>query len=105
MPRTLPQPGVESINLTSVLSALADPVRRAMIGAIWSGDEATDCRTIAERVDVSPATLSHHWRVIREAGLTTTYVKGRNRIIEVRRADLEERFPGLLTAVLDADQS
>lgn len=99
--RRLPQPTVESIELTSVLSALADPVRLALLRAIYRNGEPTDCSQVGAIVDVGAPTVSHHWRVLREAGLTTTEVVGRSRIIEVRRADLEARFPGLLAAVLD----
>jgi hypothetical protein len=51
-------------------------------------------------VDVSPPTVSHHYRVLREAGLTTTSVEGRRRVVTIRHDDLEARFPGLLAAVL-----
>jgi DNA-binding transcriptional ArsR family regulator len=46
--------------------------------------------------------LSHHYRVLREAGLTRTTVVGRTRLVRLRRDDLDELFPGLLDAVLDA---
>jgi DNA-binding transcriptional ArsR family regulator len=44
--------------------------------------------------------MSHHWRVLREAGLTSTMVEGRTRWVELRADDIEARFPGLLSAVL-----
>jgi hypothetical protein len=46
--------------------------------------------------------LSNHWRILREAGLTVTVRDGRHRRMSLRRDDLEERFPGLLTVILDA---
>ncbi|MGW8649647.1 hypothetical protein ACWGMO_09610 [Nocardia salmonicida] len=49
---------------------------------------------------MTAATLSHHWKVLRDSGVTTTFASGRHRLVEVRRADLEARFPGLLGAVL-----
>ena len=50
--------------------------------------------------EIHDGALSHHWRVLREAGLTTTTVEGRRRWIVLRRDDLQRRFPGLLNAVL-----
>jgi len=47
------------------------------------------------------ATLSHHLKVLRESGLTHTRCEGRSRLISLRREDLEDRFPGLLDAVVD----
>jgi DNA-binding transcriptional ArsR family regulator len=44
--------------------------------------------------------MSHHYRVLREAGVTWTEVEGRTRYVSLRRGDLDARFPGLLDAVL-----
>jgi DNA-binding transcriptional ArsR family regulator len=49
---------------------------------------------------VPRSTLSNHWRILREAGLTTTRQEGKNRIMALRRAELDGRFPGLLASVL-----
>jgi hypothetical protein len=46
--------------------------------------------------------MSHHYRVLREAGVTLTTIEGRARVVRLRHDDLEARFPGLLTSVLDA---
>jgi DNA-binding transcriptional ArsR family regulator len=51
---------------------------------------------------VAKSTLSHHLRVLRDAGVTRTRQEGTRCFVELRRDDLEFRFPGLLDAVLDA---
>lgn len=105
MPRTLPEPSVDSFDLTTILSALADPGRRALMAALYRESEPADCSVLAEDtdLDLSAPTISHHYRVLREAGLTRTVADGRKRIIQVRHEDMEERFPGLLEAVLARD--
>ncbi|MGN6204909.1 ArsR/SmtB family transcription factor [Humibacter sp.] len=50
--------------------------------------------------DVQKSTLSHHFKTLREAGLTRTIVNGRQHDILLRRAELDERFPGLIESVL-----
>ena len=50
---------------------------------------------------LSKATRSHHFKVLREAGLTHTRVEGTHRHISLRRDDVEA-LPGLLDAVLAA---
>jgi DNA-binding transcriptional ArsR family regulator len=47
-------------------------------------------------------TLSHHLRVLREAGLTRTRIDGRRRYLSLRREDLECRFPGVLDPIISA---
>lgn len=98
--RTLPQPSRDDIDLVTVLRALADPVRLELLREVSAQDGPCTCSADAYDVSVKAATLSHHWRVLREAGVTTTFADGRRRWVEIRDADLDHRFPGLLTAVL-----
>jgi DNA-binding transcriptional ArsR family regulator len=100
VPRQLPQPSRDSIDLVTVLAALADPIRLALLRAMFAVNGPADCAAVAHGVGVGAPTISHHYRVLREAGLTTTTVEGRRRIVTLRRDDMEARFPGLLAAVL-----
>jgi DNA-binding transcriptional ArsR family regulator len=100
MSRQLPQPSRESINLVTVLAALADPIRLTLMREMYARPGPADCSAVAEGVEVGPPTISHHYRVLREAGLTTTTVEGRRRVVTIRHDDLESRFPGLLAAAL-----
>jgi DNA-binding transcriptional ArsR family regulator len=52
---------------------------------------------------VTKATASHHFKVLREAGITMTRIEGAHRFLTLRRDDLGARFPGLLDAVLSAE--
>jgi DNA-binding transcriptional ArsR family regulator len=102
--RVLPEPSAGSFDLTAVLSALAEPGRRALMTELNRSSEPVDCAVVVEhaRLGLSNPTISHHYRVLREAGLIRTVAEGRKRIVTVRRDDLEARFPGLLDAVLTA---
>lgn len=89
--------------MVTVLTALADPTRLTLMRAMYSRPGPADCAVVAEAVEVGAPTVSHHYRVLREAGLTTTTVEGRRRVVTIRREDLEARFPGLLAAILTPD--
>lgn len=92
-------PPRREIRLTSVLHALSDPTRLAIVHDLAaSGQQA--CGTFS--VSVSKSTLSQHFKVLREAGVIRTRVEGVQRFQSLRRDDLDARFPGLLDAVLDA---
>jgi DNA-binding transcriptional ArsR family regulator len=97
--RALPHPNRADIDLVTVLHALADPVRLAVLATLASG-EAASCAAAGQDADVAASTLSHHYRVLREAGLVMTTVEGRQRCMRLRREDLDTRFPGLLDSVL-----
>ncbi|GAA2425787.1 ArsR/SmtB family transcription factor [Streptomyces macrosporus] len=98
--RELTQPAVDDIKLVDVLHALADPVRLHIVARL-ADEERESCSGISEGVDVHRTTMSHHYRVLRESGVTWTTVEGRTRYVSLRRDDLDARFPGLLDAVLD----
>jgi DNA-binding transcriptional ArsR family regulator len=93
------QPAAEELELAAVLHALSDPIRLRIVRDL-SERGACNCGTFA--VPVAKSTLSHHLRVLREAGLTWTEPNGTQRVVSLRRGDLDGRFPGLLDAVLDA---
>lgn len=85
--------------LLDVLQALADPVRLGIVQELAAGDERP-CGAFAPQL--SKATRSHHLRVLREAGLTNTRNVGTRRLVSLRAAEMELRFPGLLASVLEA---
>lgn len=106
VPRRLPEPGVESLDLSAVLSALADPARREIAARVLH--DPTTCNEAGakmwvDELSLSAPTISHHYRVLREAGITRTTVDGRAKTIVVRADDLEARFPGLVAAVLGSE--
>jgi DNA-binding transcriptional ArsR family regulator len=101
MEQQYPSPDMADVELVTVLSALADPIRLEMVRAIADGKphpKASDVWSF----EVQKSTLSHHFRILREAGITRTIVEGRSHAIQLRRDELEERFPGLITALLAA---
>jgi DNA-binding transcriptional ArsR family regulator len=83
--------------VSDVLQALGDPVRLAIVRGLVGGERA--CGTFTD-LGVSASTRSHHFAVLREAGVIETRAEGKQRISKLRRADLDERYPGLLDAVL-----
>jgi len=95
----LAHPGTAELTLEAVLHALSDPVRLQIVRTLAAEDERA-CGSFG--LPVSKSTASHHFRVLREAGVITQQVRGRERIITLRRADVDARFPGLLGSVLAA---
>jgi DNA-binding transcriptional ArsR family regulator len=95
----LRQPGRDELELPAVLHALSDPVRLRIVRSLA---DAGPCNCGSFTVPVAKSTLSHHLRVLREAGVTLTEQAGTQRVVSLRRDDLDARFPGLLGAVLAA---
>jgi len=99
--RNLHHPRLEEVTLADVLHALSDPVRLQIVQSLADCDEQS-CSAV--EASVAKSTLSHHFKVLREAGVTHTRVNGTHRYVSLRREDLEGRFPGLLPSVLGASR-
>jgi DNA-binding transcriptional ArsR family regulator len=97
--KPLHHPNPDEVTLPGLMAALSDPVRVAIVRALAGGGEAA-CGTF--ELGIAKATRSHHLRVLREAGLTRTRAEGTHRLVSLRRAEIDARFPGLLDAVLAA---
>jgi DNA-binding transcriptional ArsR family regulator len=93
-----PQP--EELDLPTVLHALSDPQRLQIVRELSADPEPRACGSFD--LDVSKSTCTHHFRVLREAGVIEQRQLGTSRLNSLRRDDLDERFPGLLDAVLAA---
>ena len=98
----LHHPLVEDMNLDAVLSALADPNRRRVVTELAARpDDERLCASFD--LPVSKSTRTHHWRVLREAGLVHQRDAGNRLYIRLRRDDLHHRFPGLIEAIVTAE--
>jgi DNA-binding transcriptional ArsR family regulator len=95
----LPHPAREEIALAGVLHALSDPMRLRIVAGLAAQDDRT-CKSFD--LPVTKSTCTHHFRVLREAGVIRQRLEGTTKLNCLRREDLEARFPGLLGSVLRA---
>jgi DNA-binding transcriptional ArsR family regulator len=95
----LAHPERDEIELARVLHALSDPVRLRIVAAIANGGE---CAMSAIEVPVAKSTCTHHFKVLRDAGVLAQRQVGTARMNTLRREDLDARFPGLLDTVLNS---
>ncbi|MGW9212978.1 ArsR/SmtB family transcription factor [Embleya sp. NPDC055664] len=85
--------------LQDALDALSDPVRRAILRELAAApDWERACGTFD--LPVTKATRSHHFAVLRAAGLVEQRDEGSRRLNRLRRPEFDLRFPGLLDLVL-----
>ena len=97
MSRALQHPDPEAIDLSAVLDALRDPIRRAIVLMVAEQGEQ---RCSAFLHCTTKTNLTYHVTRLREAGVVRVRPEGPARIVSLRREELDKRFPGLLDAVL-----
>lgn len=98
---SIAHPAVEELELGAVLHALSDPVRLRIVAKLAHSDD-TDHTCGSFALPVTKSTCTHHFKVLREAGVIQQRPQGTTRLNRLRRADLDARFPGLLDCVLTA---
>ncbi len=98
------EPASADMLLPKVLAALADPHRLATVRFLAHDSESCCSQVIQEAgLELSKSTFSHHLRILREAGLVTKRIQGAKGYAQLRKQDVDGRFPGLLDSVLSAD--
>lgn len=94
-------PATEDITLAGVLGALSDPIRLKILKKLLDRrDRCLSCSDAAPSAAMAKSTLSHHFRILRDAGLIRTTKQGVEHLNSVRWDDLDGRFPGLLKAIM-----
>lgn len=101
MLRSMTTTTAAEISFAEVLAALSDPMRLQIVRTLAAEHEGRACGTFG--LPVAKSTASHHFKVLREAGLIEQEMRGRTRHTTLRRDHIEQRYPGLLDLVLSAD--
>ena len=85
--------------LAEVLAALGDPLRLQILRNLQvAGDKS--CGQFG--IEMPKSSLSHHFKVLRAAGLIVSWPEGRETVNRLNLDAVEKRFPGVLRAVLRA---
>lgn len=88
----------DALDVVAVLRALADPVRLELVRQLRASTAPIACG--AFEVAVAKNTLSHHFKMLREAGVIVTRREGTQALNTLREDALDAAFPGLLDAIL-----
>ncbi|MBD2020837.1 helix-turn-helix transcriptional regulator [Leptolyngbya sp. FACHB-36] len=98
--RLLYHPDKKDISLAGVLYALGDPVRLEIVKRLAEKGELPCCEVTEQ--SIAKSTLSHHFKILRDSGVLYCRKEGTQHMNSLRRDDLDDRFPNLLTVVLQS---
>ncbi|WP_297009407.1 helix-turn-helix transcriptional regulator [uncultured Corynebacterium sp.] len=104
MPDQDGHPTVDEFDLSAILHALSDENRRHVIVELASLPDGTEQFCSVFGTPWAPSTRTHHFRVLRNAGLVRQRDVGNGRMTQLRRADLDKAFPGLLEQIVASDK-
>jgi DNA-binding transcriptional ArsR family regulator len=78
---------------------LGDPVRLKIVRRLAKEGEL-GCAEL--ECSIARSTMSHHFKILRESGVVRTRKEGTQHLNALRGEELEQMFPGVLSAILVA---
>lgn len=97
-------PELGSVEIANVLQALADPCRLQIVRHLLeSPEQEFACNEFP--IEGAKATRSHHFQILRGAGIIRTRVDGTKCMTSLRREELDQRFPGLVPFLIQSTAS
>ncbi|MCA0972221.1 metalloregulator ArsR/SmtB family transcription factor [Halobacillus litoralis] len=96
-------PPIESIPFTKVLHALSEPNRVKIVRCLNERFE-NNCTAYSLELQLPKSTVSHHIKVLREAGLIKARIEGKEHFYSLRREEIEAKFPGLIHTVTQINE-
>ena len=100
--KVVAHPLVQDLDLAKVLQALSDPLRLELV-RLLAAEKDLSCSALC--LGRPKSSMSHHFKIMIEAGLLRVGVEGNTHHNNLRLEDLENRFPGLMPSVLGASKS
>lgn len=100
--RKIKHPSIDQVELTEILYALADPTRLEIVGLLATAGKKLTCGEID--LNRPKSSMSHHFKILRSAGLVETVVEGTEHMNSLRLSEIENKFPGVLNSVLKSTQ-
>ncbi len=92
-------PDFKDIDLSTIFFALSDPIRLRIVAQLGNSDREYTCAEL-QPDGISKSTISHHFKVLREAGIIRTRLEGTCRFVSLRGQEFETYFPGLLPTII-----
>ncbi len=89
-------PALNRVTLPEVMQALSDPVRISIVRRLLEAGEGNEFACNEFPMPLSKATRSHHFQILRDAGLIRTRVEGTRCMNSLRTGEIQKQFPGLL---------
>jgi DNA-binding transcriptional ArsR family regulator len=98
--RQIKHPSLEQVELTDIMYALSDPTRLEVVGRLANAGRKMTCGEFD--LNRPKSSMSHHFKILRAAGLVETLIEGTEHLNALRVEEIEQKFPGVLQSVLRA---
>lgn len=91
-------PPIEQVDLIDIMYALSDPTRLEIIRCLASKSGPMTCGELV--LNRPKSSMSHHFKILRGAGLVKTVIEGTEHMNSLRLVEIEKKFPNVLSSIL-----
>ena len=95
---------MSEVTLEGVLYALSDPARLEIVRRLRTQGCPMNCSAAAPQA-IPKSSQSHHYQILREAGLIRSERRGVEVVNTTRCEELGKKFPGLMQSILSAAEA
>ena len=96
--RQMKQPKIEDVDLVDIMYALSDSTRLEIVRHLAENRRAMTCGELD--LNRPKSSMSHHFKILRGAGLVSTVIDGTEHLNSLRLKEMEARFPKVLSSIL-----
>jgi len=96
--RQIKHPTIEQVELTDIMYALSDPTRLEIVMRLANAGKKLTCGELD--LNRPKSSMSHHFKILRGAGLVLTLIEGTEHMNSLRIEEIEQKFPGVLSSVI-----
>ena len=96
--RQIKHPAIEQVELTDIMYALSDPTRLEIVARLANAGRKMTCGEFD--LNRPKSSMSHHFKILRSAGLVETLIEGTEHMNALRVVEIEQKFPGVLQSIL-----
>ena len=96
--RQMKHPEISQVALIDIMHALSDPTRMEIVRCLARKRQPMTCGELM--LNRPKSSMSHHFKILRDAGIVRTVIEGTEHMNSLRLAELEKKFPKVLRAIL-----
>ncbi|MCB5185130.1 helix-turn-helix domain-containing protein [Methylobacillus gramineus] len=101
--RQIKHPNIDQVELTDIMYALADPTRLEIVVRLAQAGRKMTCGELD--LNRPKSSMSHHFKLLRSAGLVETLIDGTEHMNSLRFEEIEKKYPGVLQSILKASKA
>lgn len=85
--------------LADIFKVLSEPNRISILRILQHSNRELTCSEVSRQLNISPSTVSYHFKALRKAGLTNTRQMAQAKLLSINRETFQKYLPNFLDSL------